>query len=80
MRGLGRHTKPSSRFIIGGVIGGSCVRPLTGMAADRYSTGMAMVVPLAFFVAPPDVVGEVGKVIRLAYLRHDVLKTALNKG
>jgi len=51
MRGLGRHTKRGSGFIIGGVIGGACVPPLTGVAADRHGTGMAMVVPLAFFVA-----------------------------
>ncbi|KAF4339208.1 major facilitator superfamily transporter FHS family L-fucose permease [Fusarium beomiforme] len=51
MRGLGRHTKRGSGFIIGGVIGGACVPPLTGVAADRHGTGKAMVVPLAFFVA-----------------------------
>ncbi|KAM0563118.1 hypothetical protein ACHAPJ_001968 [Fusarium lateritium] len=51
MRGLGRHTKRGSGFIIGGVIGGACVPPLTGAAADRHGTGIAMVVPLAFFVA-----------------------------
>ncbi|KAF5618755.1 major facilitator superfamily transporter [Fusarium sp. NRRL 52700] len=51
MRGLGRHTKRGSGFIVGAVIGGACVPPLTGVAADRHGTGLAMVVPLAFFVA-----------------------------
>ncbi|KAF4449495.1 hypothetical protein F53441_7230 [Fusarium austroafricanum] len=50
MRGLGRHTKRGSGFIIGGVIGGACVPPLTGVAADNLGTGKAMIVPLAFFV------------------------------
>lgn len=30
MRGLGRHTKRGSGYIVGGVIGGACVPPLTG--------------------------------------------------
>jgi FHS family L-fucose permease-like MFS transporter len=51
MRGLGRHTKKGSGFIIGGVIGGACVPPLLGVAADARGTGFAMVVPLCFFVA-----------------------------
>ncbi|EON96063.1 putative glucose galactose transporter protein [Phaeoacremonium minimum UCRPA7] len=51
MRGLGRHTKRGSGFIVGGVLGGACVPPLTGVAADAHGTGLAMVVPLCFFVA-----------------------------
>ncbi|KMQ81644.1 mfs fhs l-fucose permease, partial [Lasius niger] len=51
MRGLGRHTKRGSGYIIGGVVGGACVPPLTGVAGDRHGDGMAMVVPLAFFAA-----------------------------
>ncbi|OKP04968.1 L-fucose-proton symporter [Penicillium subrubescens] len=50
MRGLGRHTKRGSGFIIGGVIGGACVPPLLGATADLHSTAFAMVVPLCFFV------------------------------
>lgn len=50
MRGLGRHTKRGSGFIVGAVIGGACVPPLTGVAADRLGTGRSMVVPLAFFL------------------------------
>lgn len=51
MRGLGRHTKRGSGFIVGGVFGGACVPPLTGVVADMHGTATAMVVPLAFFVA-----------------------------
>lgn len=52
IRGLGRHYKRGSGFIVGGVIGGGCVPALTGKVADMHnSTGIAMVVPLAFMVA-----------------------------
>lgn len=49
MKGLGRHTKRGSGFIVGGVIGGACVPPLFGVTADTYGTGKAMFVPLIFF-------------------------------
>jgi FHS family L-fucose permease-like MFS transporter len=52
IRGLGRHYKRGSGFIVGGVIGGGCVPALTGKVADIYNnTGIAMVVPMAFMVA-----------------------------
>lgn len=52
MRGLGKHTKRGSGWIVGGVAGGACVPPLLGAAADlNNSTATAMSVPLAFFVA-----------------------------
>lgn len=51
MRGLGRHTKRGSGFIVGGVFGGAVVPPLVGAVADMHGTALAMVVPLAFFVA-----------------------------
>ncbi|KAI1759084.1 MFS general substrate transporter [Hypoxylon sp. FL1150] len=51
MRGLGRHTKRGSGWIVAGVMGGACVPPLTGVAADARNTAFAMVVPLCFFVA-----------------------------
>lgn len=51
MRGLGRHTKRGSGFIVGGVFGGACVPPLTGAVADMHNTATAMVVPMMFFVA-----------------------------
>ncbi|KAH7039910.1 major facilitator superfamily domain-containing protein [Microdochium trichocladiopsis] len=50
MRGLGRHSKRGSGFIVGGVLGGAVVPPLTGVVADHKGTGMAMVIPLIFFV------------------------------
>lgn len=51
MRGLGRHTKRGSGWLVAGVMGGACVPPLTGVAADARQTAFAMVVPLCFFVA-----------------------------
>lgn len=52
MRGLGKHSKRGSGFIVGGVAGGACVPPLLGAASDiNNSTAIAMSVPLAFFVA-----------------------------
>ncbi|KAI1330608.1 glucose/galactose transporter [Xylariaceae sp. FL0255] len=50
MRGLGKHSKRGSGFIIAGVSGGAVVPPLTGVAADAHGTALAMVVPLSFFV------------------------------
>ncbi|KAH6613857.1 l-fucose permease [Boeremia exigua] len=51
-RGLGRHYKRGSGWIIGGVLGGAAVPPLLGVVADMHNnTGIAMVVPLSFFVA-----------------------------
>lgn len=47
-RGLGRHYKRGSGWIIGGVLGGAAVPPLLGVVADLHNnTGIAMVVPLA---------------------------------
>lgn len=51
MRGLGRHTKRGSGFIVAGVFGGAVVPPLTGAVADIHGTALAMVVPMAFFLA-----------------------------
>ncbi|KAL2150428.1 hypothetical protein VTH82DRAFT_6991 [Thermothelomyces myriococcoides] len=51
MRGLGRHTKRGSGWIVAGVLGGACVPPLMGAAADARGTGFSMIVPLCFFVA-----------------------------
>ncbi|CAN8104149.1 unnamed protein product [Discula destructiva] len=51
MRGLGRHTKRGSGFIVGGVFGGAIVPPLTGAVADMHGTALAMVVPMVFFLA-----------------------------
>ncbi|RDL33793.1 MFS general substrate transporter [Venustampulla echinocandica] len=52
MRGLGKHTKRGSGWIVGGVAGGACVPALLGGVADLHkSMSIAMTVPLAFFVA-----------------------------
>lgn len=52
MRGLGKHTKRGSGWIIAGVSGGACVPALLGAAGDlNNSTATGMSVPLAFFVA-----------------------------
>ncbi|KAK4446517.1 major facilitator superfamily domain-containing protein [Podospora aff. communis PSN243] len=50
IRGLGRHTKRGSGYIIAGVFGGACVPPLTGVVADRHGSALSMVVPLSFYV------------------------------
>lgn len=51
MRGLGRHTKRGSGWIVAGVSGGACVPPLAGVANDRHGNGIGMVVPLCFLIA-----------------------------
>lgn len=52
MRGLGKHSKRGSGWIVGAVAGGAVVPPILGAAADsRDSTQFGMVVPLMFFVA-----------------------------
>ncbi|KAH7347404.1 glucose/galactose transporter [Plectosphaerella cucumerina] len=52
MRGLGRHSKRGSGYIIAGVSGGAVVPPILGAVADRYDNmGTAMLVPLCFFAA-----------------------------
>lgn len=52
MRGLGRHSKRGSGYIVAGVSGGAVVPPILGAVADRYDNmGIGMVVPLCFFVA-----------------------------
>ncbi|KAJ6506863.1 major facilitator superfamily domain-containing protein [Mycena sanguinolenta] len=52
IRGIGRHTKRGAGYIVGGVVGGACVPPLTAKVADLHnSTALAMVVPACFFVA-----------------------------
>lgn len=47
IRGLGRHCKRGSGYIVGAVIGGACVPPLQGKVADIHNnTPLSMVVPL----------------------------------
>ena len=46
IRGLGRHYKRGSGWIVAGVSGGACVPPLLGAVADLHDdTGFAMLVP-----------------------------------
>jgi hypothetical protein len=52
IRGLGRHTKRGSSFIVAAVSGGALFPSLTGLAADSMTYHKAMCVPLAgFFVS-----------------------------
>ncbi|KAF9886218.1 hypothetical protein FE257_011941 [Aspergillus nanangensis] len=51
IRGLGRHYKRGSGFIVGGVCGGAAIPPILGHVADmRDNTGFAMIVPTMFMV------------------------------
>jgi MFS transporter, FHS family, L-fucose permease len=52
IRGLGRHTKRGSSWIVASVCGGALFPSLTGLAADHSTYHKAMAVPLAgFFVS-----------------------------
>ncbi|KAK2812408.1 hypothetical protein FQN50_001409 [Emmonsiellopsis sp. PD_5] len=51
IRGLGKHYKRGSGWIVGGVCGGAAIPPLLGHVADlRGNTGFAMVVPTVVMV------------------------------
>lgn len=53
IRGLGRHYKRGSGFIVGGVCGGAVVPPILGHVADmRNNTGFAMIVPTMVCTPP----------------------------
>ena len=54
IRGLGRHYKRGSGFIVGGVCGGAVVPPILGHVADmRNDTGFAFIVPtMVSFLSP----------------------------
>jgi MFS transporter, FHS family, L-fucose permease len=52
IRGLGRHTKRGSSWIVASVCGGALFPSLTGLLADRKGYHVSMAVPLCgFFVA-----------------------------
>lgn len=52
IRGLGRHTKRGSSWIVASVSGGALFPSLTGLVADKQDYHIAMIVPLVgFFVA-----------------------------
>lgn len=50
IRGLGRHTKRGSSWIVASVCGGALFPSLCGLVADQHSFHLAMVVPMAAFV------------------------------
>jgi MFS transporter, FHS family, L-fucose permease len=50
IRGLGRHTKRGSSWLIAAVSGGALFPSLTGLLADHHSYHIAMCVPLCGFV------------------------------
>lgn len=50
IRGLGRHTKRGSSFIVASVCGGALFPSLTGLAADKTNYHIAMTVPMAGFL------------------------------
>ncbi|RDW60339.1 putative l-fucose permease [Aspergillus mulundensis] len=51
IRGLGRHYKRGSGWIVGGVSGGAAIPPLLAHVADlRNDTGFAFIVPTMFMV------------------------------
>ncbi len=50
IRGLGRHTKRGSSWIVAAVSGGALFPAITGVVADKYSYHIAMVVPMSAFV------------------------------
>src|ERR1700712_1610601 len=52
IRGLGRHTKRGSSWIVASVCGGALFPSLTGLLADKKGYHVSMCVPLiGFFVA-----------------------------
>lgn len=51
MRGLGRHTKRGSGYIVAGVSGGAVIPAITFAVADKRGNGLAMIVPMMFLVA-----------------------------
>lgn len=50
IRGLGRHTKRGSSFIVAAISGGAFFPAMTGLAADRWNWNICMFVPLIGFV------------------------------
>ncbi|KAL4921552.1 major facilitator superfamily domain-containing protein [Aspergillus aurantiobrunneus] len=51
IRGLGRHYKRGSGFIVGGVSGGAAIPPILAHVADmRNDTGFAFIIPTMFMV------------------------------
>ena len=50
IKGLGSHTKKAASFMIMAIVGGAIVPYVMGTIADKYSTAMSYLVPMACFV------------------------------
>lgn len=50
LRGLGRHTKQASSYLIMCIVGGAVAPLLMGMIADVLSMSVAFAIPLACFI------------------------------
>jgi FHS family L-fucose permease-like MFS transporter len=51
IRGLGKHTKRGSSFVVASIVGGACVPPILLATADHFNdTGRAEFICLIFFV------------------------------
>jgi len=50
IKGLGRHTKKGSSFLIMSIVGGAIVPVIMGALADQYSTALSYLVPLICFL------------------------------
>ena len=50
VKNLGANTKRGSSFIIMAIVGGALVPPLMGLVADRSSTAVSFLIPVACFV------------------------------
>lgn len=50
LKGVGRHTKRASSFLIMSIVGGAIAPVLMGLIADHASMAMAFIVPLCCFV------------------------------
>jgi FHS family L-fucose permease-like MFS transporter len=50
IKGLGKHTKKGSSFLIMSIVGGAIVPVIMGALADHYSTAVSYLVPLICFL------------------------------
>ena len=50
IKGLGKHTKKGSSFLIMSIVGGAVVPVIMGALADQYSTALSYLVPLICFL------------------------------
>jgi FHS family L-fucose permease-like MFS transporter len=50
VKGLGRHTKQGSSFIIMSIVGGAIMPFFMGLVAEKYSTALSYIIPLFCFI------------------------------